>query len=140
MLDRWRSCTGLPNNTFGNPMQMSCGAPSNRQKINDMKNCVTRYLVPCSINFNKNWQAKTTGPKYRKYLPFRKKGYILGLGHFIYTWECDDERASCLIIKKHVYSKAKYVNIPSFHSSHHFNSPLKLKFRQSTFVICQKVV
>ena len=38
------------------------------------------------------------------------------------------------IIKKHVYSKTKYVNIPSFHSSHHFNSPLKLKFRQSNTV------
>ena len=64
-----------------------------------------------------------------------KKGNILGLGHFLYTCECDDERACYLIIKKHVYSKTKYVNIPSFHSSHHFNSPLKLKFRQSTFVI-----
>ena len=54
---------------------------------------------------------------------------------FLYTCECDDERACYLVIKKHVYSKTKYVNIPSFHSSHHFNSPLKLKFRQSTFVI-----
>ena len=53
----------------------------------------------------------------------------------LYTCECDDERACYLIIKKHVYSKTKYVNIPSFHSSHHFNSPLKLKFRQSSFVI-----
>ena len=62
------------------------------------------------------------------------------LGHLLYTCECDDERACYLIIKKHVYSKTEYVNIPSFQSSHHFNSPLKLKFRQSTFVIWQKVV
>ena len=81
------------------------------------------------------WQAKTTGAKYHKYVRFRKKGNILGLGHFLYTCECDDERACYLIIKKHVYSKTKYVNIPSFLSSHHFNSPLKLKFSQSTFAI-----
>ena len=104
-------------------------------KKNDIKNCVTRYVVHCSVNFKIKWQAKTTGPKYRKYLCFRKKGNILRLGHFLYTCECDDERACNLIIKKHDYSKTKYVNIPSFHSSHHFNSPLKLKFRQSTFVI-----
>ena len=105
-------------------------------KKSDIKICVTRYLVPCSVNFKIKWQAKTTGPKYCWYLRFRKKGNILRLGHFIlYTWECDDERTCYLIIKKHVYSKTKYVNIPSFHSSHYFNSPLKLKFRQSTFVI-----
>ena len=104
-------------------------------KKNDMKNCVTRYVVPCSVNFKIKWQAKTTGPKYCLYLRFRKKNRnILGLGHFLYTCECDDERACYFIIKKHVYSKTKYVNIRSFHSSHHFNSPLKLRFRQSTFV------
>ena len=130
MLDRWRSCPGLPNNTFGNPKQMSRGGTSNRYK-----NSVACYLVQCSVNFKIKWQAKTTGPKYRWYLRFRKKGNILRLGQFLYTWECDDERTCYLIIKKHVYSKTKYVNIPSFHSSQHFNSPLKLKFRQSTFVI-----
>ena len=36
------------------------------------------------------------------------------------------EWACYLIIKRHVYSTTKYENIPSFHSSHHFNSPLKL--------------
>ena len=112
--------------------QLSRGGPSNRQK-ELYKNCATR----CSVNFKIKWQAKTTGPKYRLYLRFRKKGNILGLGHVLYTCECDDERACYLIIKKHVYSKTKYVNIPSFH---HFNSPLKLKFRQSTFVFWQKVV
>ena len=66
----------------------------------------------------------------------QKKGQYPWVGtFFLYTCECDDERACYLIIKKHVYSKTKYVNIPSFQTSHHFNSPLKLKFRQSTFVI-----
>ena len=63
-----------------------------------------------------------------------KKGNIPGLGHFLYTCECDDEQACYLIVKMHVNSKTKYVNI-LFHSSHRFNSPLNLKFRQSTFVI-----
>ena len=72
-------------------------------KKNDIKNYVTRYVVPCSVNFKIKWQAKTTGPKYFKYLRFRKKGNILGLGHFSYTCKCDDERACYLIIKKHVY-------------------------------------
>ena len=27
------------------------------------KNCVTRYVVPCSVSFKIKWQAKTTGPK-----------------------------------------------------------------------------
>ena len=115
--------------------QLSRGGPSNRQKKNDIKNCVTRYVVPCSVSFKIKWQAKTTGPKYCLYLRFGKKGNILGLGHFLYTCECDDKRACYLIIKKHVYSKTKNVNIPSFHSSHHFNSQLKLKFRQSSFFI-----
>ena len=116
--------------------QLSPGGPGNRQK-NYIKNCVTRYVLPCSVNYKIKWQAKTSGPKYRKYLRFRKKGNILGLGHFLYTCECDDERACYLIIKRHVLilKKTKYVNIPSFHSSHHFNSPLNLNFRQSTFVI-----
>ena len=95
-------------------------------KKNDIKNCVTRYVVPCSVSFKIKWQAKTTGPKYCWYLRFGKKGNILGLGHFLYTCECDDERACYLIIKKHVYSKTKDVNIPSFHSSHHFNSQLNI--------------
>ena len=68
-------------------------------------------------------------------LALQKKGKNPQVGTLLYTCECDDERACYLIIKKHVYSKTKYVNIPSFHSSHHFNSTLKLKFRQSTFVI-----
>ena len=33
-------------------------------KKNDIRNCVTRYVVPCSVNFKIKWQAKTTGPKY----------------------------------------------------------------------------
>ena len=40
--------------------QLSRGGPSNRQK-NDIKNCVTRYVVPCSVSFKIKWQAKTTG-------------------------------------------------------------------------------
>ena len=64
-----------------------------------------------------------------------EKGKYPRVGTFLYTCECDDERACYLMIKKHVYSKTKNLNIPSFHSSHHFNSPLKLKFRQSSFVI-----
>ena len=104
MLDRWRSCPGLPNNTSNKSKakeghQLSHGGPSNRQK-NDIKNCVTRYVVPSLVNFKIKWQAKTTGPKYRQYLSFRKKGNILGLGHFLYTCECDDKRACYLIIKK----------------------------------------
>ena len=74
-------------------------------------------------------------PKVSFVLALQKKGNILGLGHFLYTCECDDERACYLIIKKHFYSITKYANIPSFHSSHNFNSTLKLKFRQLTFVI-----
>ena len=31
-------------------------------KKNDIKNCVTRYVVPCSVSFKIKWQAKTTGP------------------------------------------------------------------------------
>ena len=68
-------------------------------------------------------------------IALQKKGNIIGLGHFLYTCECNDERACYLIIKKHFYPKTKYVNICSFHSSHCFNSPLKLKFRPSKFVI-----
>ena len=30
-------------------------------KKNDIKNCVTRYVYPCSVNFKIKWQAKTTG-------------------------------------------------------------------------------
>ena len=41
--------------------QVSRGGPSNSQK-NDIENCVTRYVVPCSVNFKIKWQAKTTGP------------------------------------------------------------------------------
>ena len=44
--------------------QLSRGGPSNKQKKNDIKNCVTRYVVPCSVSFKIKWQAKTTGPKY----------------------------------------------------------------------------
>ena len=44
--------------------QLSHGGPSNRQKKNDIKICVTRYVVPCSVNYKIKWQAKTTGPKY----------------------------------------------------------------------------
>ena len=129
----WRSCPGLPNNTSGNLNQkkvISSAMVDQARDKNDIKNCVTRHVVPCSVNFKIKWQAKTTCT-----LCFRKKGNILGLGHFLFTCECDDEQACYLIIKKHVYSKTKYLNIPSFHSSHHFNSPLKLKYRQSTFVI-----
>ena len=77
-------------------------------------------------------------PKVLLVLALQKKGNILGLVHILYTCECEDERACYLIIKKHVNSKTKYVSIPSFHSSHHFNSPLNLKLRQSTFVISDK--
>ena len=64
--------------------QLSRGGPSNRQK-NDLKICVTRYVIPSSVTFKIKWQAKTTGPKYGSYLRFRKKGNILGLGHLLYT-------------------------------------------------------
>ena len=77
-------------------------------------------------------------PKVLLVLALQKKGEYPRVGHFSYTCECDDERACYMIIKKHVNSKTKYVNIPSFHSSHHFNSPLNLKLRQSTFVISDK--
>ena len=40
------------------------GGPSIRQK-NDINYFVTRYVVPCSVNFKIKWQAKTTGPEYR---------------------------------------------------------------------------
>ena len=64
--------------------QVSRGGPSNRQK-NDIKNCVTRYVFPCSVNFKIKWQAKTTGPKYRQYLGFQKKGKYPRVGTlFIY--------------------------------------------------------
>ena len=103
--------------------QLSSSGPSNRQKKIYKK---LRHSLRCSMfsQLKDKWQAKTTGQKYCLYLRFRKKGNILGLGHFLYTCEYDDERACYFIIKKHVYSKTKYVNIPSFHSSHHFNSPL----------------
>ena len=44
--------------------QLSRGGPSNRQKKNDIKKCVTRYVVPCSVSFKIKLQAKTTGQKY----------------------------------------------------------------------------
>ena len=44
--------------------QLSPGGPSNRQK-NDIIYFVTRYVVPCSVNFKIKWQAKTTGSEYR---------------------------------------------------------------------------
>ena len=37
--------------------QLIRGGPSNRQK-SDIKNCVTRYVVPCSVSFKIKWQAK----------------------------------------------------------------------------------
>ena len=43
--------------------QLSSGGPSNIQK-NDIKNCVTRYVVLCSVSFKIKCQAKTTGLKY----------------------------------------------------------------------------
>ena len=43
--------------------QLSPSGPSNRQK-NDIKNCVTSYVVPCSVNFKIEWQAKITGPSF----------------------------------------------------------------------------
>ena len=55
--------------------QLSRGGPSNRQK-NDIKNCVTRYVVPCSVNFKIKWQAKTTGPKVSLVLALQKKRQI----------------------------------------------------------------
>ena len=62
--------------------QLSRGGPSNRQK-NDIKNCVTRYVVPCSVSFQIKWQAKTTGPKL--VLGLRKKGKYPRVGTlFIY--------------------------------------------------------
>ena len=61
--------------------QLSCSGPSNRQK-NDIKNCVTRYVVPCSVNFKIKWQAKTTGPKYCLYLRFRKREISSGWDTF----------------------------------------------------------
>ena len=103
--------------------QLSRRGPSNRQK-NDIKNCVTRYVVPCSVNFKINGRLRLLAQRIVSTCASEKKGNILGLGHFLYTCECDDERACYLIIEMHVYSKTKYVNIPSFHSSHHFNSPL----------------
>ena len=47
-------------------------------KKNHINYFVTRYVVPCSVNFKIKWQAKTTGPEYRLYLRFRKKGISLG--------------------------------------------------------------
>ena len=44
-------------------------------------------------------------PKVSLVLALQKMGNILGLGHYLYTCECDDKRACYLIIKKHVYSK-----------------------------------
>ena len=41
--------------------QLSRGGQSNRQK-NILKKCVTRYVVPCSVNYKIKWQAKNTGP------------------------------------------------------------------------------
>ena len=76
-------------------------------------------------------------PKVLLVLALLKKGEYPRVGS-LFVYECDDERACHVIIKKHVNLKTKYVNIPSFHSSHHFNSPLNLKLRQSTFVISDK--
>ena len=45
--------------------QLSRGGPSNRQK-NDIKNCVTRYVVPCSVNFKIKWQLSRGGPSNRQ--------------------------------------------------------------------------
>ena len=72
--------------------QVSRGGPSNRQK-KDIKNCVTHYVVSCSVNFKIKWQAKTTGPSIASTCASEKKGNILRLGHFLYTCECDNERA-----------------------------------------------
>ena len=57
--------------------QLSRGGPSNRQK-NDIR------IAPfaCSVNFKIKWQAKTTGPKNRYYLRFRKKGKHPWVGPF----------------------------------------------------------
>ena len=49
-----------------------------------------------------------------------------------------DMKLLAFIFEQPSYSKTKNVNIPSFHSSHHFNSQLKLKFRQSSFVILKR--
>ena len=138
MLDRWRSCPGLPNNTSENPKQMKVISWSVVDQATDKKwykNSVTRYVVPCSVNFKIKGRLRLLALGIVSTCASEKKGNILGLGHFLHTWECDDEWACYLIIKKHIYSKTKYVNIPSFHSFHPFNSPLKLKFRQSTIII-----
>ena len=69
MLDRWRSCHGLPNNTSGNLKQKKvislAVVDQATDKKNDIKNCVSRYVVPSSVDFKIKWQAKTTGPEYR---------------------------------------------------------------------------
>ena len=57
---------------------LSGGGPSNRQKI-DIK------IASLATLFHEN------------------KRNILWFGNFLFTCECDDERACYLIIKKHVY-------------------------------------
>ena len=53
--------------------QLSPGGPSNRQK-NDINYFVTRYVVPCSVNFKIKWQAKTTyWPRVSLELAHQKK-------------------------------------------------------------------
>ena len=113
---------------------LSRGGPSNRQK-NDIKIVSLATLFHVQSTLRLNGRLRLLAQSIVNTWASEKKRNILRLGYFLYTCECDDERACYFIIKKHVNSKTKYVNIPSFHSSHHFKTPLKLKFRQSSFVI-----
>ena len=114
--------------------QLSRGGPSNRQK-NDIKIASLATLFDVQSTLRLNGRLRLLTQSIVSTCASEKMEISSGWDTFLYTCECDDERACYLIIKKHVYSKTKYVNIPSFHSSHHLNSPLKLKCKQSTFVI-----
>ena len=52
--------------------QLSPGGPSNRQK-DDINYFVTRYVVPCSVNFKIKWQAKNYWPRVSLVLALQKK-------------------------------------------------------------------
>ena len=54
-------------------------------KKNDLKNCVTRYVVPCSVSFKINGRLRLLAQSIVSTCASEKKGNILGLGHFLYT-------------------------------------------------------
>ena len=113
--------------------QLSRGGPSNRSKKGyKIASLATLFHVQSTLR--KTGRLRLLAQSIVSTCASDKREISSGRDTFIYICECD-VRACYLIIKKHVYSKTKYVNIPSFDSSHHFNIPLKLKFRQSTFVI-----